>query len=211
MGAHIDGFIAVAAHTVVVADPSAPVSAERTNVLLAAYQAAEIALRTIKPGNTNTQVTEAIARVAEAYSVKPVAGVLMHQMKQYIIDGSKVVLLRGDEPEHKVEEFTFEANEVYSIDVIMSTGEGKPREHEARTTVFKRAPETTYNLKMKASRFVVNEVLKKFTYMPFTIRALGDEAQVCIHSISLCECTGVCSTRIAGSSRARVRVSMLYT
>lgn len=35
----------------------------------------------------------------------------------------------------------------------MSTGEGKPRELDARTTVFKRDPESRYLLKMKASRY----------------------------------------------------------
>lgn len=33
-----------------------------------------------------------------------------------------------EEGESKVEECTFEANEVYAVDVAMTTGEGKPRE-----------------------------------------------------------------------------------
>ncbi len=39
-------------------------------------------MRLIKPGNTNTQVTEAVAKVCAAYGVNPVAGVLMHRMEQ---------------------------------------------------------------------------------------------------------------------------------
>jgi hypothetical protein len=39
-------------------------------------------VRLIKPGNTNTQVTEAVAKVCAAYGVNPVAGVLMHRMEQ---------------------------------------------------------------------------------------------------------------------------------
>lgn len=38
-------------------------------------------------------------------------------------------------------------NDVFCLDVIVSTGEGKPRESEYRTTVYKRAIEKTYNLK----------------------------------------------------------------
>lgn len=48
----------------------------------AAYAAAEIAARLIKVGNTNKQVTAAMAKVAEAYGVKPVMGTMMHQMKR---------------------------------------------------------------------------------------------------------------------------------
>lgn len=52
LGAHIDGFIAVAAHTVVVqADPSAKVTGRTADVILAAYWASQAALRLIRPGN----------------------------------------------------------------------------------------------------------------------------------------------------------------
>jgi len=66
---------------------------------------------------------------------------------------------------------------VYTVDIVMSTGEGKPIERDSRTTVFKRAVDQAYMLKMKASRYVFNEVNKKFPTLPFTIRALDDEKQ----------------------------------
>lgn len=40
----------------------------------------------------------------------------------------------------------------------MSTGDAKPKPSEMRTTVFKRAVDKTYRLKMKASRYLFNEV-----------------------------------------------------
>jgi len=51
-------------------------------VFLAALTAAEVATKLIKPGNTNQQVTDAIAKVAEAYGVNAMQGTLMHQMKR---------------------------------------------------------------------------------------------------------------------------------
>lgn len=81
----------------------------------------------MKPGNTNKQVTQAIQEVADAFDVRPISGTLMHQMKQYVIDGNKMILLR-EEPEQKVEACTFESGEVYAIDIAMSSGEGRPRE-----------------------------------------------------------------------------------
>ena len=40
----------------------------------------------------NKDVTDAIQKVAAAYDCKIVEGVLSHQMKQFVIDGNKVVL-----------------------------------------------------------------------------------------------------------------------
>lgn len=104
LGVHIDGFCAMAAHTAVVGAADArPVVGPSADVLAAAYAAAQIAVRLVKPGNKNSQVTEAIRRVAEAYGVTPLAGVLSHELKQFVVDGNKVILLREDH-DTKVEE-----------------------------------------------------------------------------------------------------------
>lgn len=47
---------------------------------------------------------------------------------------------------------------MYSVDICLSTGDAKPKPSEMRTTVFKRAVDKTYRLKMKASRYLFNEV-----------------------------------------------------
>ena len=52
-------------------------------------------------GNTNTQVTAAIKQVADMYDVRPISGTLMHQMKQYVIDGKKMILLKELEPDQQ--------------------------------------------------------------------------------------------------------------
>ena len=49
LGAHIDGFIAVAAHTVVAGKDK--VGGRQADCLLAAHLASEAALRLVKPGN----------------------------------------------------------------------------------------------------------------------------------------------------------------
>lgn len=59
---------------------------------MAAYKAAQAALRLIKPGSTNNKVTEAIAKVCSAYEVNPVEGVLSHEVKKHLIDGNKVII-----------------------------------------------------------------------------------------------------------------------
>jgi curved DNA binding protein len=141
LGVHIDGYIALVAHTVVLgAGPGAPVGGAQGDVMAAAHAAAEVATRLIKPGSKNSEVTEAIEAIAAAYGVKPMAAVQCSQLKRFELDSGKGVPLKRDPAEGKYETATFEANEVYAVEIAFTSGEGKTRETEQRTTVFKRAP-----------------------------------------------------------------------
>jgi len=172
MACHIDGYIGAAAHTVVVGGDK--VEDRRADVVMAAWNCAEVALRLVQVGNTNTQITEAFGKIAEDFKCKPVQGVLSHQLKKHVIDGTKAII--GIETEdQKVDEFEFEMNEVYCIDVVMSTGEGKGKETEVRHTVYKRAPEVTYMLKTQKARQFLSEVNKRFPALPFSLRSIEDE------------------------------------
>jgi len=187
LGCHIDGYISVAAHTIVVSETaeSAPesVDSDLGNVAVAAYNAMLVAADAIRAGAKNADVTKAVERVAQNYGVNTIATVRMHQMKRYVMDGVKEVALKEptaqdiEEGEEPVPECTFEQAEVYAIDVAMTTGDGKVRPADLRTTVFKRNVENQYRLKMKASRYVVSEVDKKFPTLPFTLRHFDDERQ----------------------------------
>jgi len=187
LGCHIDGYISVAAHTVVVSEtPDSPPENpddDLNNVAVAAYNAMLVAANAIKAGATNTEVTKAVERVAKNYGVNSLSTVRMHQMKRFVIDGVKEVALKEPTPEdieegeEKVPECQFEQAEVYAVDVAMTTGDGKVRHADLRTTVFKRNVEVNYRLKMKASRYVLSEVDKKFPTLPFTLRHFEDERQ----------------------------------
>ncbi|EEH52880.1 uncharacterized protein MICPUCDRAFT_52887 [Micromonas pusilla CCMP1545] len=174
LGAHVDGYVAVVAHTHVVgADDRVPAGAQ-ADVMEAAVVASEAAIRKLRPGASTSDVAKAIETVANDYGVKIVEGVLTHSMKRFVIDGNKVVLNKPT-PELKADETTIELNEVYALDIVLSTGEGKPKmQDEKETNVYKRAIEKNYKLKMQASRAVFSEISKKFPTMPFTMRAMGD-------------------------------------
>ena len=45
----------------------------------------------------------------------------------------------------------FAVHDVFAVDILISTGEGKTKEKDSRTTVYKRT-DNVYSLKMKASR-----------------------------------------------------------
>ncbi|KAI8920176.1 hypothetical protein PhCBS80983_g05479 [Powellomyces hirtus] len=177
LGAHIDGYISQVAHTLVIgATKESPVKGRQADVMQAAYLATEAAIRLLRPGNTNTQVSDAVQTIAEDFECKPVEGMLSHQVSRNVLDGKKQIILNPSEGQKKdVEESTFEEGEVYSLDILVSSGEGKPRTLETRTTVYKRQPEITYNLKMKTSREVLTKVIKQFGTMAFSLRHFDDE------------------------------------
>lgn len=57
--------------------------------------------------------------------------------------------------------------------LLLLPGEGKPKmKDEKETTVYKRALDVEYKLKLKASRAVFSEINRKFPAMPFTLRAI---------------------------------------
>jgi methionine aminopeptidase len=99
-------------------------------------------------------------------------------MKRFVIDGNKVVLT-NTETADKVDEVTFEANEVYSIDIAVTKGSGKTRSVGTRSTVYRRNVEETYMLKMKASRALLSEVDSRFPVFPFSLRFVLDEEVRC--------------------------------
>lgn len=71
-------------YSIVVSPPSLPITDIRASLLAAAHQAAEVAIRTVKPGAKNWEVTEAIKKVLAEYEsvgVKGVEGVLSHQVR----------------------------------------------------------------------------------------------------------------------------------
>ena len=90
-------------------------------------------------------------------------------MKQFVLDANKVILA-SSETTDKVDEVRFEPNEVYTVDIAVTKGEGKTRAMDARPTVYRRNVEETYMLKMKASRAVLSEVDARYPVFPFSVK-----------------------------------------
>eukprot|EP00753_Platysulcus_tardus_P019908 PLAT7613.2.p2 GENE.PLAT7613.2~~PLAT7613.2.p2 ORF type:complete len:424 (+),score=264.36 PLAT7613.2:53-1273(+) len=176
LGVHVDGYISVVAHTLVVGTTptaEAPLDGDRAVVTKAAYVALQAAMRVVKPGNHNSDVTAVIKKVADAFGVEALQGQLSHQMKRFVIDGNKVAIT-SETPESKVDDFEFAENEVYQLDVAMTTGDGKLRESDARTTVFMRDVERMYRPKLKTSRSLLADITRKHSTLPFSLRAFDE-------------------------------------
>lgn len=175
LACHIDGYIgAVAGTTVVGASDDAPVEGKAAEVIAACYTGAEAMLRLVHKDKKNTDIPAVLETIAKAYGCSVVEGVISHQMKRYMIDGEKCVLAKVD-TDNKVDEHTFEENEVYHIDVAMSTGDGKTKElDDKERSVYKLSPDEMYSLKMKASRMLLSEIKDKYPSLPFTMRSFTD-------------------------------------
>ena len=143
LGVHINGFAAVIAHTHVVSEKDEIVTGKKADVVLAAYNALQASVRSMFPvQNNNYDVTNIIKTVTDSYKVTPVEGVLSHRMKRDIIDGVETIINHATF-DQKVDQRNFEHGDVFGLDVIVSTGEGKPKETNIRVSIHKRAIETT--------------------------------------------------------------------
>lgn len=135
LGVHVDGYVAVVAHTAIVGGVKA--EGRKADVIMAAWTASEVAQRMLKEGAKNNEITKAIATIAESFKCTPVEGVLSHQMKRFVIDANKTIINKMT-AEQQVPENTIDKNDVFAIDVVMSTGEGKPK--QVRTAHATRSP-----------------------------------------------------------------------
>jgi curved DNA binding protein len=174
LGVHINGFAAVLAHTVVVAEKDEVVSGRKADVVLAAYNAIQAAVRHMYEKNNNYDVTNVIKSVADAYQVTPLEGVLSHRMKRDIIDGIETIINNATY-DQKVDQRNFEFGDVFGLDVYVSSGSGKPKETTIKTSVYKRALETTNKLKTDSGRKLLSVVEQNFHTFPFTLNTFDNE------------------------------------
>ncbi|KHN80833.1 Proliferation-associated protein 2G4 [Toxocara canis] len=158
-------------------DLSEKVSGTKANVIMAAYNAMEVAMRMLRPGlYKNMEITDMIDKIASIYKVKPIENMLSHELKKNKIDGEKQIIQNpGEKQRSDMVKCSFEKYEAYAVDILMSTGEGKTRDLDTRTTVYKKADDLVYSLKMKASRTFFSAAVNKYGAMPFTLRSFEDE------------------------------------
>jgi curved DNA binding protein len=173
LGAQIDGFASVAADTIVVGQ-AGEITGRLADVISAGWYATEAAIRAVRPGNKNWDVTKVVDKVVKSYECSALEGMLSNQQEKNVIDGKKRIILNPTEGQRKdFETITFEEGEVYGIDILVSTGDGKVRPGETATTVYKKA-DLTYQLKLKTSRATFSEIQKKAGSFPFSLRSLED-------------------------------------
>lgn len=96
--------------------------------MFAAYNALELVLRMLRPANgfKNTDITAYISQLCENYETTPIENMVSHEVERFKIVGEKQIIQNPtDEQKLKTEKCTFKNYEVYAIDILVSTGEGK--------------------------------------------------------------------------------------
>lgn len=170
VGAHIDGYSANAATSVIIGGKA---EGKQADVILAAYNAFLAAQRAIRVGGTNHEVTAKIQAVCDEFGVEPLQGVLSHKMKKHLTDANEVIINK-ETPEQRVDDWEFAPGDIIGLDVYVTSGEGLAREADTRTTVFKRELDMQYNLKSKSARAFFTVVNQKYPTLPFSIRGFED-------------------------------------
>lgn len=188
VGVHIDGFPAALCFTHLVSDEKLPLDDPRARVMQAVVEAAKGSMDNVKVGGSNIAFVEGISATAKKYECNLLVAdaknvhapsVISYQVSQNVLDGQnddededihKLILSRRNETyDFELRENEFEENEVYAIDIGMSTGSGKIAPVDRGTTIFKRDPTTKYLLKLRAAR----ETLNMFNGKSFPIDLSG--------------------------------------
>jgi len=177
LGVEINGFASMVGHTIVVGDKKEKIKGNKADVILAAYNSVQAALRMMTKENTNNKITETISKICSDYKVNPIEGVLSHRMKRDIIDGLETIINKST-IDQKVDERKFEHGDVFGLSVIVSTGEGKPKETSIKTSIYKRALETTYKLRTDSGRRLLSVVENNFYSFPFSFSAFDKEENI---------------------------------
>jgi curved DNA binding protein len=183
LGTHIDGFPAIIAYTMPVTDNIIAKTDKKNNILKATIFASRDIFQIMKPGNTSTNIIKILNKYADEYNCSIpqsptnnenyiIPGIMSFQVSKNIIDGNNT-----DEEEyshqfilHKnnniydfsMREFKFEKNDVYIIDIAMSSGSGKLNIDTSNICIYKRNPKKFNDLKLKASKEALSHVNNYF-------------------------------------------------
>lgn len=170
LGVQIDGFPSIAAETFVVGESKElPVTGHKADLLHAAWKASEAAIRTFQPNNRNWDVTNIVDKVVKYYDCTALESMLSHNQERNVMYGPKEVILNPTkENKNQIDTFRFEENEVYGLDILVSTSaDGKVKPAQYATSLYKLTG-NTYSLKLKLSHQVLGE-LKEKSHGPFPI------------------------------------------
>lgn len=163
LGVQLDGFPSIVAETVVVGESKEnPITGVKADLLHSAWNASEAAVRMLKAGNRNWDVTNAVDKVAKDFGTIAVQSMLSHNIERNVLYGPKEIILNPAK-EHKtqMDAHRFANNEVYGLDILISTStDGKVKRSNFKTTLHKLTG-NSYALKLKSSHSALKEFKEK--------------------------------------------------
>lgn len=176
MGAHIDGYAGILAETIVVGTDD--VTGPKADLIAAVKVAEQVALRAVKVGATNHEVSKQIEEAVKEFTgVRLVADMVTNLMSQNVVDGKKKIVL-APESSARPDTVKIEADEVYGFDLNLTTAStGKSKSGAYQPTIFKKTGQT-YSLKLETARKVFGAVTKKAGSFPFQLASILPESEL---------------------------------
>lgn len=188
LGAQIGGYPAVVAETFIVGESAeSPVTGVKADLLHAAWNASEAAIRTLQKGKKTNHVTAIVDKVAHDFGTTAVQLMLSCNMEKNVLYGPKEIILNPTK-DHKSQTAThsFSDYDVWGMDILISTSpDGKVKGSKYRTSLYKLTG-NSYSLRMKASQNAIAEFKKKVTSpFPANVKIFEDPRKT---RVGLIEC-----------------------
>jgi curved DNA binding protein len=219
LGAHVDGFPAMVGHSFVCGS-QAKRNEQVDNLLLGTYKASQAVLGALKVGGTSAEFDQVVCRVAQEHGLQAVQGALTYQIGQNSFDLPKQVPINLPEAERrKMPVFSFEKGEIYVVDIVLSTGDGRIRASGLKPSVFRKLPKAVftknnvpqYQLKLSSSKAVIGEVGKKFGFLPFHLKSMNNVKRARIGMFECLKHGFVASSEILIEKPGSLVARYLYT
>eukprot|EP00054_Salpingoeca_dolichothecata_P002407 m.22680 g.22680 ORF g.22680 m.22680 type:complete len:332 (-) comp12980_c0_seq1:48-1043(-) len=188
VGAHIDGFIVVTAEShLVPADGEIANADEKNRALKAVHAVVQVVEDKFKSGAQSQDIKQALEKVATEHQCALVQPTKICNTRRFCPEAEKMLLFGTDHeaPTTAQSNFTIAQDEVYNINIVLSSGEGKLQEGDVKPFVYQRNLANKYNLRLKASRAVMSEITQVHPTMPFALRQLTTPKP----TLGLKECT----------------------
>ncbi|KAF8003224.1 hypothetical protein HF325_002469 [Metschnikowia pulcherrima] len=189
LGVQIEAYPAIVGETLVVGESTeTPITGQKADLLHSAWNASEAAIRLLKPGNKNWEVTNTVDKIAKIFETSAVQSMLSHNQEKNVLYGPKEIIINpAKEHKNSMETHRFEELEVYGLDVLISTSsEGKVKKSKYRTTIHKLTG-NNYSLRLKSSQNALKQFKEKVTGpFPANVKIFEEPRKV---RVGLIECS----------------------
>ncbi len=153
LGAQIDGYIADAAVTF---------CSEKNDMIIAAQNAVNAALKLMVPGKKVKDVSEAIESEIESLGLRPVNNLTGHSLDKYIFHGPVAIPnVRNDI------DYEFKVDDVFAIEPFATDGAGSVKDSES-CYIFRYFKD--HNTRLNEGRQILQLAKKDFSSLPFCER-----------------------------------------
>ena len=173
LGIHVDNCPAFICHSLVIGS-EIDEGDVRSKLLKAAWTATQATATDLRPGQSLDQLTEKFANIPSEFGVNYTQGLMTHVISRNNLAGEKGLIYRPTVDQRKTcAGMVVEENEVYLVDVVVSSGEyavARPTSH--RTSIYKKSG-AFQDLRFKSSRQFISEIGQKFGLMAFSLRSFS--------------------------------------